>query len=210
MNRPSTRRRSKLLTLAPLYGVPAGLLAAFLALASAHGPEGLANTRDGVREPELMSLASLATPAVAGPGRRIAMPTPAAAPAKAVAAVPRARVAPAEKACPSAVRHVLPAPAAPVPPAAPSAPNADLDAAVALVGPTIEDLGEPAPDACAGMALPIEAPQVDGVSECLQTLQVVNVSAMSIEARREWAKAARAAVARAIAARRPRQISGAI
>jgi hypothetical protein len=205
MNRSSvTRRRSKLLTLAPLYGVPGGLLAAFLALASVRGPEGFANAPGAELKPEPMSLASLVPAADAGPGRRTASPAPAqaAAPAKAVAAAPRARCTHAARACPSAAPRVGPAPAAPV--------TAGLDAAIALVGPTIEELGEPAPDACAGMALPIEAPRVDGVSACPLTLQVVNVSAMSSEARQEWARAIRTAAEHARAARRARRIAGAI
>jgi len=83
--------------------------------------------------------------------------------------------------------------------------------AVALVGPTIEDLGEPVCDAFESMT-GVSPPAVDGVEGCPfdMQLQVVNAGAVPAQVRRELAEAMRKACAHEIVVRRVRRASGAI
>jgi len=201
MNRQSCiRRRSKLLALAPVYGVPAGLVVAFLALASVRGP-----AAPGAIENErpATSLASLVPAAGADPAG------PAAAPAPRAVVAPAARPAvPARPASPVPAHkraHVRPAPAV-----VPTPVTTEAEAAVALVGPTIEDLGEPVCDA--SLIGPLPMPGVEGASGCPMSVQMemVNASAVRVEVRHEWAAAVRKACEHEIAARKARRASGAI
>ena len=195
MNRSSRiRRLPKLFALAPVYGVPAGLVVAFLALAGARGP-GQAPAAGSA--PSATTFASLVSAADAGPR------VPAAAPARSAAA-------PARPAAPDRIPAERPARVRPAPVARP----ASAQAAVALVGPTIEDLGAPVCDASESMAGELSVPAIDGVEGCpfdmLLQVQVVNAGAVPVQVRRELAEAIRKTCAHEIAVRKAHRASGAI
>ena len=199
MNRSSRiRRHRKLFALAPVYGVPAGLVVAFLVLAGARGP---AQAPAAGFAPPVTSLASLVSAADADPTVSDVAPTRSAATAPARPAAP-ARI-PAARPARNAAR-VRPAPVA-----RPAA----TQMAVALVGPTIEDLGEPVCDAFESMT-GVSPTAFDGFDGCpfdmqLQ-VQVVNAGAVPVQVRRELAEAIRKACAHEIAVRKARRASGAI
>jgi len=200
MNRSSSiRRLRKLFALAPVYGVPAGLVVAFLVLAGARGPH---QAPAAGSAPPMTGLASLVSAAEADPT------VPAAAPPRTVAASPARPAAPARISAARPARN-----AARVRPAQVARP-VSTQMAVALVGPTIEDLGEPVCDASESMTGELSVPAVGGVEGCpfdmqLQ-VQVVNAGAVPAQVRRELAEALRKACAHEIVVRRVRRASGAI